>query len=142
MDDKKLIELAEEKAQKIISIAEEKAKKMLEDANALSDQKIKEYLFQAVQSGKSETSGIVALILSKIETHIETSINKNVNGKIINLADEFKDYVKGDMEWKSEYQPYIKGLANVSGGAKILVWVAVSVSAVIGAIVGVKNLTN
>lgn len=140
MDEQKVILIAEEKAKEIVALAESKAKKMLEDATTASDQKMKEYLFQAVQSGKSETSGLVALILHKMEEHIENSVNRNVNGKIIGLVQKVDDYIKTDNEWKEEYQPYIKGLANVSGGVKIMVWCAVGISAVIGAIMGIRKL--
>lgn len=43
---------------------------------------LKEYIFQAVQSGKKETSDLADSILKKQEVHIEASINKYVNGHL------------------------------------------------------------
>ncbi len=62
-----IIKEAEDKAKTILIIAEDKAKLILKDAAVLSDEKIKEFLFQAIQSGKKETSGLVDTLIKKIE---------------------------------------------------------------------------
>lgn len=78
--------------------------------------------------------------IEEIKKTIQESIDKNVNGKINVLTEEFRDYVKEDMAWKEEYEPYLKGLANLSGGAKLVIWFAVGISSLVGAFLAVKSL--
>lgn len=89
---------------------------------------------KAIQSTKQENSGLVDTIMHKMEKGIEESINRNVNGKINALTGKFDAYVEGDLAWKKDYEPYLKGLANLTGSGKILVALALGVSAIIGAI--------
>ena len=91
--------------------------------------------------------------IEEINKTIELTIVKVVNGKIDKVhcilekqnetMDSFHNkvelHIEADNVWKKEYTPYIKGLANATGGIKILVWIAVGVSAIIGAIIGVKE---
>ncbi len=46
------------------------------------EEKIKDYIIQAIQVGKSETSGIVGHILDKMDEAIESSVKRHVNGNI------------------------------------------------------------
>jgi hypothetical protein len=85
--------------------------------------------------------------LIAIQKTIASSIETNVNGKIRVLTEEFRDhkshvenYIENDEMWKAEAEPYIKGLSNISGGAKIIIWLAVGVSALIGAFLAIKNI--
>lgn len=77
--------------------------------------------------------------LQQIRDTIAESIETTVNGKIRVLTQEFRDYVKEDTEWKDRAQPYIDGLANITGGTKILVWVVMGIGAVAGAILSIKS---
>ena len=96
-------------------------------------------IVKAVQSGKKETSGLVAEIMHKMEQGIELAINKNVNGKIKRLDEKIDAYIVQDNAWKAEFEPYMKGLANVTGGGKILVWVTGAVISIAGAILVIKE---
>ena len=79
-------------------------------------------------------------MLEELKSHIAETIKIVVNGKIDKIDANLNTYIKEDTEWKDEYEPYIKGLANVSGGVKILVWCAVGISALIGTFLGIKSL--
>lgn len=98
-----------------------------------------EIIFKAVRSGKKETSGLVDEIMHKMENGIEAAINKNVNGKIKILDAKVDAYIISDNKWKDEYSPYLEGIANITGGGKILVWLAMAVSSIFGAYLLVKN---
>ena len=92
------------------------------------------FLMKAIQSTKQENSGLVDSIMHKMEKGIEESINRNVNGKIRNLDGKIDEYIKSDMEWKERYSPYLEGLQSISISGKILLWLAVFISSVVGAI--------
>ena len=92
------------------------------------------FLMKAIQSTKQENSGLVDEIMHKMEKGIEESINRNVNGKIRNLDGKIDEYIKSDMEWKERYSPYLEGLQSISISGKILLWLAVFISSVVGAI--------
>ena len=89
---------------------------------------------KAIQSTKQENSGLVDEIMHKMEKGIEESISRNVNGKIRNLDGKIDEYIKSDMEWKERYSPYLEGLQSISISGKILLWLAVFISSVVGAI--------
>jgi hypothetical protein len=104
----------------------------------MNEEKIKEFIFQAVQSGKQETSGLVDLIIHKMESKLDVGIQKgietHVNGKIKNIDRKIDDYIKSDNEWKSKYSPYLEGIVGVSVGGKILIKLVLGIAAVGGAI--------
>lgn len=78
--------------------------------------------------------------IEQIKKAVGESIQVHVNGKIDKMNTKLDDYIITDNAWKKEADPYIKGLANVSGAAKLVVWLAISVSSVVGAILAIKNL--
>jgi len=78
--------------------------------------------------------------LKQIELVVGKAIQQHVNGKIDKIDKKIDDYIKSDNEWKAEADPYLKGLANLTGGAKIIVWVAIGVSALIGAVLAIRKL--
>jgi len=89
---------------------------------------------------------------------IKVAIKEHVNGKIDKLTLAVNDYIRLDTErnqrkdgeyaerdeedkkWKEEFGPYVKGLANLTLGGKILVVIALGISAIIGAVFAVKQL--
>lgn len=77
--------------------------------------------------------------LQKIRVAVSESVETTVNGKIRTLTEEFREYVKEDQEWRKKYEPYLEGLANLSGGAKIVVWIVMGIGAVAGAILSIKS---
>lgn len=77
--------------------------------------------------------------LKKIQETVATSINVNVNGKINVLTRKFDEYVEGDLAWKKKYEPYLEGLANLSGGAKIIIWIVMAVGAIFGTLLSIKS---
>lgn len=100
----------------------------------------KDFLNTARQSGKAESSALVNEIFKRIDENIEASVKKHVNGKISEIKDKLDDYVKSDLKWKAEYEPYIKGLANVSSAAKIFIWVCSGITALSTAIVAISYM--
>lgn len=106
----------------------------------MTEEQVKEYLDRALVTGKADASNLADSILRRMDSHIESSVKRHVNGQITGIKKQIEDYIVSDNEWKEEYQPYIKGLANLSGGAKILVWICVGISSVAGAFIIIKNL--
>ena len=78
--------------------------------------------------------------IEHLEKTIAESIEKNVNGKIKLIDQKLDAYILSDNAWKLDADPYIKGLANVSGTAKIVIWLAVAVSTIGGAIIMIKKI--
>lgn len=77
--------------------------------------------------------------LQQIRDTIAESIETTVNGKIRVLTGEFRQYVKDDTERWDRYKPYLEGLANLSGGSKIIIWIVVAIGSVAAAILAVKG---
>jgi hypothetical protein len=104
----------------------------------MEEQKIKEYIFQAVQSGKQETSGLVDMVIHKMENRLDISVDKAVakytNGKLDKLENKIDNYIKGDNEWKEKYGPYLESIVGISVGGKILVRFILGIASVGGAI--------
>lgn len=78
--------------------------------------------------------------IEKLEAVIAKSIEKNVNGKINLLTQKVDAYIESDNQRWAEYEPYIKGLASLSIGGKIVVWCVMAVGTIAGAIVAIKKL--
>lgn len=78
-------------------------------------------IVKAVQSGKKETSGLVDMIMHKLESKIEDSINKNVNGKIIKLTEKLDLYIQEDNSWKERAEPVVKAFENTTWLSSIVV---------------------
>lgn len=76
--------------------------------------KIEDLIVKAVQSGKQETSGLVEMVIHKIEPAIEKAVEKHVNGKIRAIDTKIDIYIKEDLEWKS------KALPVIDSGTKVL----------------------
>jgi len=87
-----------------------------EDRNHFED-----LLVKAVQSGKKETSDLVDSIMHKMDSKIEDSINKNVNGKILSLHNKVDAYIKEDNEWKLRAEPVVKAFENTSWLSSLIV---------------------
>lgn len=106
----------------------------------MNQDEIKEYIFQAIQAGKKETSGLVDTIMKKVDTQIELSINKNVNGKIDRLHSKLDNYIEEDTKWKNTAEPVIKMGENVAGFGKVSLYILGFVASVTGAIIGLIKI--
>lgn len=96
---------------------------------------IKEAHFAGLQSGKQETSGLATDILRKMKDEVAESVRIQINGKLKAISaileeqtltmnehfDKSNTHMDKDKEWKDTYTPYIKGLASISDGGKIMV---------------------
>ena len=76
------------------------------------EEKLEGLIVKAVQSGKKETSDLVADIIKRIEPSVEKSIEKYVNGKINRLDQKLSDYIKNDEEWKKAHMEANKELIS------------------------------
>lgn len=97
-------------------------------------QEFKEFIFQAVQSGKQETSNLVDSIIHKIEPAVEKSIEKYVNGKIRVMDGKLDAYIVSDNEWKALAQPVVDLGKNLQGFGKVALYTIGFVASVMGAI--------
>lgn len=77
--------------------------------------------------------------LKRLERAIAVAVKETVNGKIDALSKKVDDYIETDNAWKAAADPYIKGLANISGTAKLFVWVSLGVTAVLAAYLKIKD---
>jgi hypothetical protein len=119
----------------------------------ITQENVDEFLAKVHQAGKKETSDLAGDILAKMNTKITESIEKTVNGKINNLTKMMNEqngvisehfnkvdaHMVKDDEWKEEYTPYIKGLASITDGGKIMVYIGVTLAAVGGAILAIRR---
>jgi len=103
---------------------------------------IKEFIFQANQSGKQETSGLVEQIIHKMEAKLDTTIQKgietHVNGKIRKIDEKIDAYIVSDNAWKEMYSPYMKGIASVIDGGKITGKLVIFLGAIGGAVLAIR----
>ena len=107
------------------------------------EQAIKEAHLVGLQSGKRENSDLVDMIMHKMETKIEESINKNVNGKIKGLSERFDDYVITDNQWKDSVSPSIdimKKIQNSSSVIRYVVQTVILLGVLVGTIIGLIKL--
>lgn len=107
------------------------------------NQSLKEAHLMGLQSGKQETSGLVDQIIHKMEDKLDTAIHRgietHVNGKIKAIDTKIDAYIKSDLEWKEDYTPYIKGLASVSDGGRILGKFVIFFGAVGAAVLAIRG---
>ena len=109
-------------------------------------QEFKDLIYQAVQAGKQETSGLVDLVIHKIEPAVEKSIEKYVNGKIRNMDKKLDDYIKDDnaykvkdMEWKKLANPAVELGNNTRVFGKVGMYLVGVVGAIGGIFLMIKN---
>lgn len=106
----------------------------------MEEERIKEYIFQAHQAGKQETSGLVDHILRKMDDKIKITIKETVNGKIDRLHDKLDGYIREDTDWKTKAEPVIKMGENVAGFGKVSLYVLGFIASVTGAVIGLIKL--
>ena len=85
-------------------------------------------IFKAVQSGKQETSGLVDMIMHKIEKELDPAIQKAVNGKLETYIQKDLIWKDKDMEWKENREkwekraePVVKAFENTSWLSSVFV---------------------
>lgn len=92
--------------------------------NEQDEKKIKEFIFQAVQSGKKETSNLVDDIFKRMDEHISKSMEVNFNGKIKEVVKKLDaqnivmdqhiksvgKHIEEDTEWKEDTKKWREGV--------------------------------
>lgn len=92
-----------------------------------------ELILKAVQSGKKETSDLVADVIARMKPTIEEAIKVNVNGKIDRLTEavhtqqeDFKDHkvivynhFEEDKQWKAEVTPSVATMKSMQSWASV-----------------------
>lgn len=85
--------------------------------------------------------------LQEIQDAVQKVMDKNFNGKINTLTQEFRDhktvvnqYIIDDNEWKKKAQPVITMGENVAGFGKVSLYIVGFVASVGGAMVLLLNL--
>lgn len=121
-----------------------------EELKKIIDQGIREALATGIQSGKQETSGLVAEIMHKIEKELDPAIKRHVNGQFNDVKHEFQDfkkefqaYAEQDekdkqiiLKWQTDYSPYLDTIATLTKSGKMTTVFIIAIGAVCGAIVG------
>lgn len=102
------------------------------------EDRIKDYIFQAVQATKQENSGLIAELKKSVESIREEQKK---------VAEELKDYVKldtiwkeADKEWKEKAKPVLQMGENVQGFGKVSLYVVGFIASVTGAVVMIINI--
>lgn len=107
------------------------------------EEKLEGLLVKAVQSGKKETSDLADSILKKQEIHIESSVNKYVNGKIDKLKShlEMQDHMLTDIKdeqgkvreelakVQARTDPLVESRKTVLNVGRFLIWLGAVVGA-------------
>lgn len=119
---------------------------MVMHINKMTDEQLKQFnerqeeiLLKAIQAGKQETSGLVDLVIHKMETHIEQSIDKNVNGKIKTLDAKIDAYILSDNEWKDKYSPMLEAFTSLSTSGKLILKLVVGIGSFLLALTAIKE---
>ncbi len=118
-----------------------------EDLKNLISQGIKEAYFQGLQSGKKETSDLVAGIKQeikilnegqlKIQEHLKIQ-DEHIEASDVTMTDHFEK-VDTHMTLIEEYIPLLKGLDNLQSGGMIIGKLIVFIAAVGGAWLIIKS---
>lgn len=97
------------------------------------EDRIKEYIFQAVQATKQENSGLIAELKKSVESIREEQKK---------VAEELKDYVRldtvwkeADKEWKDNATPSINIMKKIQGSSSVIRWVVQTII-LLGILVG------
>lgn len=93
------------------------------------EDRIKDYIFQAVQATKQENSGLIAELKKSVES---------IRDEQRKVAEDLKDYVKDDQEWKDSVTPSIDIMKKLQNTSSVLNWVVKTIilmGSLIGAVV-------
>ncbi len=118
----------------------------------MDEQKMKDFIFQAIQAGKRETSDLATDIIHKMKAEVADSVRIQVNGQLEaikktlaeqnqTMGEHFEKvdaHMDADNLWKQLYTPYIKGLANMTDGGKLMVRLVMGIATVGAAILAIK----
>ena len=75
-------------------------------------------------------SKLKKLIRDEISEAVQISVDKAVNGKIINLTKIVNDYIEMDTKWKETAQPTINFATESAGFIKIGKYIVVGLTAI------------
>ncbi len=110
------------------------------------EQVIKDTAVHVKNTTEKTNSDLVALIIHKQEPAIKQAIKEHVNGQFDIFKDEFREYVEKDtkdkeaiLKWQKDFEPYVKGLASVSDGGRIVGKLVIFLGAVGAAILAIKG---
>lgn len=81
-------------------------------------------------------------VAKQIESSVGVAVKVHVNGKINLLTQEFRDYVKDDMDWKERAKPTIELGNNIRGFNKGVLYVASTGGALFGLFKCVAEFTK
>lgn len=96
---------------------------------------MKDFIFQANQSGKSETSNLVRDILTRMDENTVTVVKEQFEELgMKEFMQTVQDHITHDREWKEKFSPYMEGLASVTVGGKIVAQLIVGLASVGAAI--------
>lgn len=97
-------------------------KKIIEDLMLVIAEAIRTNVNGKVDKLTKEVTEALEIAKAAAETSYHNSKQSVALHKELNT--KFDQYVKDDTEWKKDNEPYLKALANVTGAAKLLVWIA------------------
>lgn len=98
---------------------------------------------QEIQEIIKDTAYMVSNATKQENSNLYSSLQKDIkdlSGNLNTLTTEFRDHRAKDEAWKKEADPYIQGWMSLSTSAKIVVWLSLGISAIIGAFFGIKEL--
>ena len=76
----------------------------------------------------------------KYIAEIKHVIRDTVNGKIDNLRQDLRNYIKEDTEWKLNADPVIKTLNNLTGTGRFLIMLFGGLGTIAGAYLVIKGI--
>lgn len=96
----------------------------------MDETKLKEYIFQAVQAGKQETSGLVAHLERVMKKEIGHAVEKYVNGHIRDI----KQHLEEQDKVLAELSPVLEAQKTTKSVGKFVMWVGGIAAAIWGII--------
>lgn len=85
-------------------------------------QEMKDFIFQAIQAGKSETSNLVVSLERKMDVAIGLAVEKHVNGHIRDIKAHLEDQDEAIKNLKDEIMPLLELKRGAISIKNIILW--------------------
>lgn len=115
---------------------------MIKDKNmdTQSREEIKDFMFQAIQATKQENSGLLGEIKRNVnllqQNHNEIISRLQRQDLVLSTIQNEQARVREEL---TKYKPYLEGLASISVSGKIVLWIAIFLSTLVGTFYTIKS---
>jgi hypothetical protein len=99
----------------------------------MNRQEIQDFVILTTQNFTGEVGDL------KMELKELKEIVEEQNKLMVDRFNKIDTHIDNDTKWKSEYSPYLKGLAGVTVGGKILIQIILGLASIGGAILAIYH---